>query len=472
MRCDFVIAAWGDWHIGMLDRVMLPTLAAAGNLPAVLAEHEARLRILTRRLDEASIAGLDSVRALSALLPLSVETASEEASPSANQHLAWWARAAEDAGERGAVLFNLPPDVAFAEGAIASYCRQFAAGKKAAFAPPQIRVVSESLDADFAARRGRGPWAPLGLPAREMVRLGIRHMHPLTALSIQGQRHGVPNISAYWPVPGQGLLYSLVTEEVMAFRPDACGVRGLFRLDPDVRMDEIFWPEDSDEGFFLSLCPLAKDTGLFLEDMPLDERLLAHWSAHPANRTPLGRTLAGRLARIRHADMDPAAWAEAEAKARQWIERFQAERDLLDILIAVKDAGCRWGSRFLALAARRFGLAAAVPAGTPATLFVPTDLAIVQPLRPGVARLALPEGEDDLLAALRAHAAPGRHPLPAPGREESFPALDGGSLTLRTDAAGRSVVNGRAPVAATLAVGAVLVHLVDALLTDIEEAAP
>lgn len=471
MQCDFVVAVWGDWHIGMLDRVMLPTLAAPGNLPAVLKEHPARLRILTRRLDEPAIDALPSVQALRAMLPVEVEAASEERTLSPSLHLAWWARAGEEARDRGAVLFNLPPDVAFAEGALAFYCRQMALGKKAALAPPQIRVVSESLDADFRERLSGRPWAPVAIGPREMVRLGIRHMHPLTAMSIQGSRHGVPNISTYWPVPGQGLLYSLVTEEVMALRPDICGVRGLFRLDGSVSLDEVCWPTDSDDGFFLSLCPLAKDTGLLLEDMPLDERFLAHWSAHPANRTPLGRGLAGRLARIRHAEPDPAPWAEAEAKARQWVARFQAQRDILDALIAVKDAGCRWGSRFMGLAARLLDLPALAPAGAQATLFVPTDRAIAQPLAEDLARLALPGGEAALLSALKAHTAPGLHPAPAPGQEAGFPAADGRPMTLRTDAAGRCLVNSRAPIAGSLVVGPFLIHLVDELLHDRQEAA-
>lgn len=471
MQCDFVVAVWGDWHIGLLDRVMLPTLAAPGNLPAVLAKHPARLRILTRRMDERTINGLPSIQALRALLPVEVEAASEEKSLSPNMHLAWWAKAGEEARERGAVLFNLPPDVAFAEGSVAFYCRQMAQGKKAALAPPQIRVVSESLDADFQQRLAGRPWAPVAIGPREMVRLGIRHMHPLTAMSTQGATHGVPNISTYWPVPGQGLLYCLVTEEVMAFRPDICGVRGLFRLDGSVSMDEVCWPTDSDDGFFLSLCPLAKDTGLLLENMPLDERFLAHWSAHPANNTPLGRTLAGRLARIHHAEPDPALWAEAEAKARQWVVRFQAQRDILDALIAVKDAGCRWGSRFMGLAARLLDLSALVPAGTQATLFVPTDAAIAQPLAEDLARLALPGGEAALFSALKAHAAPGLHPAPNPGQEASFPGLDGRPMTLRTDAAGRCVVNDRAPIAGSLSAGPYLIHLVNELLHDTREAA-
>src|SRR6202035_2130149 len=83
------------------------------------------------------------------------------------------------------------PDVAWSDGLLARCADAIAAGK-VGVAIPYIRVISETFGPDLASRAAD---AAITLSGGELVRLGVRHMHPLSVAAMAGGRHALPRFA-------------------------------------------------------------------------------------------------------------------------------------------------------------------------------------------------------------------------------------------------------------------------------------
>ena len=136
-----VTAVWGDWHINAHVTVNLPTLLAHGNLPELARRCEVTYRVYTRRSDVVRLMASSMMQEVSRLMPLEVETLSEErlTNPIAAHQWAW-GQAIRDAKESDRFILFLPPDVAWADGSFTGIADLLEAGKKAVLMT-YLRVV-------------------------------------------------------------------------------------------------------------------------------------------------------------------------------------------------------------------------------------------------------------------------------------------------------------------------------------------
>jgi len=200
-QVDFLVSVWGDWHLEMLERVMLPSFLCQANLPTLLRTCDARLSVFTRRSDEARIQALPGFRRLARLLPCEVHVGTEDAEPDASQHITWWHGASRAARQRGACVIVLHPDVLWSAGSIPNILQALVRGNHAVLMPPNLRVVSETLLPELA-QRAEAPQGLLSVAPNDLVRLGVRHLHPLSALALDGSRDSLPALEHLWPVAG------------------------------------------------------------------------------------------------------------------------------------------------------------------------------------------------------------------------------------------------------------------------------
>jgi hypothetical protein len=172
-RVDLNTCVWDEWHLDVMQRVMLPTLPSPGNLPTLCRRFSARYRIATTPGDRKRIEAWPIFARLATMVE--IEWTTENSAPDIAYHIAWYERSLRDAKAANSYCFMASPDVAWNDGMLARCADAIAAGK-VAVAIPYIRVISETFVPDIASRAADGA---ITVSGGELVRLGARHMHPL-----------------------------------------------------------------------------------------------------------------------------------------------------------------------------------------------------------------------------------------------------------------------------------------------------
>jgi hypothetical protein len=145
---------WGDWHLDVMRRVMLPTLLSPGNLPAIAARFPSRYRIATTPEDRKRIEAWPIFGALA--VAVAIEWITEASSPDISYHIDWYRRSIRDAKAANAYCFTVYPDVAWSDGVLAR-CADAIADGKVGVSIPYIRVIGETFVPEIAVcGPGRG----------------------------------------------------------------------------------------------------------------------------------------------------------------------------------------------------------------------------------------------------------------------------------------------------------------------------
>ncbi|MBP2294302.1 fasciclin domain-containing protein [Azospirillum rugosum] len=461
MRFDFVISVWGAWHIGMMNRAMLPTLMSPGNLPAACAAHDIRIRIFTRPSDVGVIDALPWIGRLKALLPVDIVIAADNDAPASADHLAWWERSSADAAARHAVAANIPPDVIWADGAITNLCAIFGTGKRAVLSPPSLRVISETCVAELEERGGGAV-----LDSAELMALAFRHWHPLSGAAAAGAPHGRPAIEHLWAVAGQGLLVRQSAREVLAYDPRRCALTDKFLLADAATLEDVHVVRDAADIAFLSLAPLAKDFAAFVIEEPTTVLELAKWAAHPHNlfaAAPWLQRVTTRLA-LPGAEAGSEDWREARRAAAATFDAVTRTWMLHRVWSALETLGCRRAKQVLALALHTLAPSDILrrPRGA-CTVLVPTDAALAAIVGEDLRSALRSGGEARLGSWLRAHVVAGRHDL-ADAAPTRLATLDGVPLAVERRTDGRLQVAEGGILGAPIDVDGTLLYPMEGLL--------
>lgn len=402
MRFDLIVAVWGSWHIDMMSRAMLPSLMAEGNLPALTQGHDVRLRIFTRAADRAVIAALPAYRRVAAMVPTELADVTAAQDIAAAEHLSWWDRGVREAAKIGACIFNLPPDVVWSDGALCGALKALTEGFRMVLAPASLRVVSETVVPELERRFGSPDGGPMAVSIESMADAALRHLHPLSALYVEGATMGRPGFHQAWSVPGEGLLLRSA-REILAMDAQARGVNRTYFLDDFSDLKEVYTPNGADGVFFLSLAPLAKDFGLFVEGEPLRPLDVALWLHHPDNGSAAGLPVTKINTRLTTGPMTEARWRRVEAHADASFAQIERYVDAFRIREALHALGCRRSAAVLALALRCGVIAKAVRRRRPTVILAPTDEALNAYPQDRLREALAPGGEEELVRLLRRH---------------------------------------------------------------------
>jgi uncharacterized surface protein with fasciclin (FAS1) repeats len=246
-------------------------------------------------------------------------------------------------------------------------------GGKIGSAIPYLRVISETCGPDIDAR---GQGAPVTLAPGETVRLGVRHMHPLSAAVLHGSPHGRPSLEIMWRVADEGLLLRHMTRELFVFDPSRIKATQIWYAAEGCKIDDFHVVTDSDDMLMLSFAPLAKDTYLYIPDHPVTPIDLARQSLHPLNDNPMTSDFARHRVRLHYGTMEDRRWRRSELRSDKFVNQAVMMREFLRIWSTLEAHGCRRAGELLSVALHATPLARRWRHDGPVSVFVPSDDAI------------------------------------------------------------------------------------------------
>lgn len=403
-RLKMTTAVWGDWFIGALLDLNLPTLLAPENLPALARRCEITYVIFTRAADFERLDLAPEIAALREFIEVEIRLLAdaELADPIATHHRCW-KRITEEAIDENSFVLLLPPDVAWSENALESVARRLDRGERAVFMT-YLRAESETFISAMKARRDPSR-IDLALPPTELVEMCVRSLHPLMAAYLRQSDYFPYHMEMMlWAVPQEGFLARIFAREMFLYNP------GELKLNQAALSSEPFAPgeasflSDSDELFAVSLAPLGKDIQWHLAPRQADPVDLAHWWLN--YDSPSNDFLVSHKLRWHFTPVTEKKWRAIELGSDLFVRRCAGAREGMRLWRAARELGCFNAALLLATAAHTGASARAMRGRGPAIAFVPTEGAFARQPPGTLEKLLDPANQAQLVRLLRAHHIP------------------------------------------------------------------
>jgi hypothetical protein len=371
-RCILVTVMWGEWHVGAFLEGNLPTLLAAGNLPALVSQADCEYLVYTAPEDAIRLTRDQAFKRLRATLQVHLKffRPSRTHNPITLHHEVW--RAAMDHARRSrAFVVLMPPDVAWANGSLAQLGVALSAGKKATFMT-YPRVVSETFVAAMLERWPPAEDRTVTVAPDDMTSLAMTHIHPLMAAYARSSAHfpSHPEM-VIWPIEGEGFLLRLLARELFCFEPGRydLNVQSLLARRPPA--DEVHVFDDSRKFLGVSFTPLWKDMEWYLRPNRLDPLTVGRWWI--AYDSPINDTISAVNLRFGCGRAGEGQWRRVERQADALVTHLRFTREFTRVLMVLHEMGHFRAAAFLAAAMRVNGLARRWPHRGPFAILAPRD---------------------------------------------------------------------------------------------------
>jgi tetratricopeptide (TPR) repeat protein len=323
MALHFITAVWGAGHTAVFLDIGLPSLLAPGNFPGMADLANARFHLFTKKSDFARIEASPAYRKLRDIMMIELDFIEEEFEVATHTMMSECHRAGlKRACERGAYAAFMTPECVWSDHSIANLERIAATGVAVVYMPG-LRLIKESAGAALSENWLSADRSTMTIPARDLVRIGFDHLHPITA-DLFYREHGRMLMPAnlLWTVAGQGVLAHCFHLHPILIEPNAANIDFQSTIDEDLGLvsdpaglrDYIV--TDSDEAFAYELSPLSHNVQTdFRKGSPAE---VAAWAEVSANARH--RLLVHHALRLHYAEIDPAAWVATEQEARQVLD--------------------------------------------------------------------------------------------------------------------------------------------------------
>ncbi len=197
-----ITVVWGVEYRQLFVDVCVPNQLTPGNLGALPAG--SRYRVFTSAADVDSLRSSSVLRDANDVIPIDIviePAAAAQAPDRFTRMTACHEVALRDAADAGAALIFLSPDIVMSEGTLGAVARRHASGSRAVVCAG-LRLDRERFVTTLERRQG-----PHAIPARELVSMALKELHPFTRLHMVDGTHGPRRpVSAYWNVSGEGIL--------------------------------------------------------------------------------------------------------------------------------------------------------------------------------------------------------------------------------------------------------------------------
>jgi hypothetical protein len=307
---------WGAGHLGLFLNVCLPSLLAAGNLPSFAPHPQNRYLIYTRSEDELELKAAPTFQLLSEIIAVEVRLIEEEITEPhrtmSNCHIDS-IRRADEVG--GAAIF-LPPDCVWSENSMVALERIARSGKSVVHMSG-IRLDRDGVIPEFASRYSNDGTV-LSLRPRELVSIGMRHLHPIALTHFWKDYNGqLMPANLIWNVPSEGLLlrcfhlHPLMVKSQVPFAKFSSTIDDdlALRACPDASRDYVV--TDSDEILAFEMSGLSRVVGTICpKESPEGVAAWAEFGANARHRELVKNTI-----RLKSADDSGAAWSVAQAES-------------------------------------------------------------------------------------------------------------------------------------------------------------
>jgi hypothetical protein len=373
-QCVFATTFWGEWHRSMFVDINVPTMLAAGNLPALTSEIDCEYLIYTTSEDAAHLTQNSAFRQFRTIMPVKIKlfAPSKTRHPVA-LHQDVWRAATEFARARHAFILLMPPDVGWADGSFAELRSALLAGKRAIFMT-YPRVVSETIVPALRERYPQNSGEAMTVAAQAMMRLAITHIHPLMAAYGRSASHfPIHPEMVLWPVRDEGFLLRLLARELFCFEPRHYPLNKnalLARMPP---REDICVLCDAGKFLGISLTPIWKDMEWYLARRRLDPLFVGRWWIK--FDSPVNDYISAVNLRFGCGGGDEASWRRTEQSADALMAHLRAAREFNRILTTLVQMNHTRAAGFLAPTLRKQGLARRWPHREPLVVLAPTDAA-------------------------------------------------------------------------------------------------
>ncbi len=211
-----ITAVWGDEYLSTFLEVTLPNHLSKGNLDAFDASKDAIYKIYTSEKDLNRIEENIHYKKIARMMKTSIMAVPGLYTPVEYKLQADHAKALSamnrlhrlaiaEANAENATLIFLAPDMLFSVGSF-SKLLEFADLGKRAVVIPSIRAVKEKFLPEFE-RLFKDEYGHFQAPARDMVRLALKHVHQLTEkYFIDSTSFADTPRNIFWRVGDEGLL--------------------------------------------------------------------------------------------------------------------------------------------------------------------------------------------------------------------------------------------------------------------------
>ena len=369
----FVVVFWGEEHRNSFVHMLVPSLLAPGNLPALHSPMQSRFLIVTTADDWRAIQSHPVVEALQRLIH-SIHIEMAPPASGANKYLVMsegHKRATMLAFADGAFGIFLTPDLVLSDGSIITLQRLAHQGK-AVVLSVAMRFAREGCLREIDNLRGSSPDSALMLPPRTLAGIALRHMHAETLRYDWDEPYFAARpFSCFFRVPQEdGILV-----HSFSWAPVLVNYRNLGRHDTHTfeswTMDGDYiyrnFPEentvhvisDSDELLLVSFTH-ANDRPGDLGPDSLRPRwynrfpgIGTFWKVHAlrevkdsAAMDPLKRRVLGKGIRIHSGEVCSSAWQQTERLATKIVAKVMARPTLLEfasvLIVRIVESGAFW----------------------------------------------------------------------------------------------------------------------------------
>ena len=217
LKFHFVTAVWGNEYTDLFLKVCLPNQLTDGNLFAFRDDARSAYKIYTSERNAEKIISSKYYKELQNVIPTFLYTVEELFQPHSKRHTEedhsriipsmtkCHRMAIAKANAEDAAIVFLAPDHVYSDGTFAAIRRIAQAGKRVV-AIPGVRVVQETFTPEFLRLfKNNNGHAPVS--SRELARLGLSHIHPLTKqYYIDSNYFEKHPWHLYWRVGDNGLL--------------------------------------------------------------------------------------------------------------------------------------------------------------------------------------------------------------------------------------------------------------------------
>jgi hypothetical protein len=227
---QILLPVWGSSYLRQCLEVLLPSLLAAGNLPAVAAAIPAVFIVFTRERDMPAIRRHPAWQKLAGLCEARLEPLDELLSEAHSVVLTLvYARAIRSAGypARDTGFLLLVADYVMADGALREVLRRLQNGADAVLAG-NFQISAEAAHRRLAAP---APGEALTISPRALVRLGLEALHPATSACLAGgpaasqaAAHDAQANRVFWRAGRDGLVGRFYLLHMIAVRPETLDV--------------------------------------------------------------------------------------------------------------------------------------------------------------------------------------------------------------------------------------------------------
>lgn len=378
-------------------------MLAPGNLPEFARTVETDYVIVTSKDDRRAIEASPAYQALKQFVrPRIVAYPSKMFGHPIETHKKIWQNGNRAATRNEAFYITNPADMIWSDGSFKTVARHLAAGKKSIYAM-FARVVDDVFTDDANSYRRDGN--VIEIPARTMIGMTMRHMHPFHAAYLRdSNQYPFHYEYVYWPVKGEGLLMRTFATTVLGFYPAIDSVTSNYTLTEIRDPQDVVFIDDSDDMCGVSLTPLMKDHNWYSTRRSFDVDELGPWwiTFDGAAHVPLART----KFRFHTGGTASPEWRRAEQMSDFAVLQGLLSREIIRAGRILKDNDCTIAAEILATALYAARLRRRWRWRGPQDILIPDDAALAPFKDQLVERYLAPGKEPDLIDYAAYHIKP------------------------------------------------------------------